>query len=58
MLNCYNAEIARGKASGLYVVRQELAGKDGFPLRVPDIVVNFIEPKKPEEDSSVGNDAL
>jgi phage terminase small subunit len=29
-----NAEIARGKASGFYIVRTEITGKDGGPVKV------------------------
>ena len=32
MAAAINAEIARGKAAGLYVVKQELTGKDGGPV--------------------------
>jgi phage terminase small subunit len=34
-----NAEIARGKAAGLYVERTELTGKDGAPIPVTNVPV-------------------
>lgn len=38
-----NAEVARGKASGLYVEKTELTGKDGGPVQVevPTLVVEL-----------------
>lgn len=38
------AEIARGKASGLYVEKLEHTGKDGAPL-LEGIKVTFVDPK-------------
>lgn len=37
------AEVARGKASGLYVDRSEISGKDGKPL-VESITINLVKP--------------
>ena len=36
------AEMARGKASGLYVEKTELTGKDGGPLQVEKPTLNII----------------
>jgi len=36
------AEMARGKASGLYVEKTELTGKDGGPLQVDKPTLNII----------------
>lgn len=37
------AEVARGKASGLYVDKTELTGKDGGPVNM-NWSINFVEP--------------
>ena len=37
------AEVARGKASGLYVEKTEVTGKDGSPL-LSGITVSFVKP--------------
>lgn len=37
------AEVARGKAAGLYVEKQEITGKDGSPL-ISGISVSFVKP--------------
>ena len=33
------AEVARGKASGVHVERSEVTGKDGSPLRPPELII-------------------
>lgn len=38
-----SAEVSRGKASGLYVDRSEITGKDGKPL-VEAITINLVKP--------------
>ena len=38
-----NAEVSRGKAAGLYIQKQEVTGKDGQPLHIPEIIVNFVK---------------
>ena len=43
-----SAEGLRGKAAGFYIQKQEITGKDGNPLTIPEIVVNFVSPKNEE----------
>lgn len=40
------AEVSRGKAAGLYTVKQELSGPDGGPVaQSQEIVVRFVQPE-------------
>jgi phage terminase small subunit len=50
-----NAEVARGKAAGLYIEKQEIAGKNGAPIEIIDLSNRTVEELRAIVQAGTGN---